>query len=332
LIFLLIFNRWWCVLLLPFSTILANFAIKRLSRTNQSPFIISGHVYNLFFRKRAFKQDDNIEPSASYETLIQKECDTYIRTIIARYICVWYYPLISTDQEFPEDLMIIFNVILNRLSDRLKSLNSYDISRLIINLKQQHMEQYLHTLDSFEKQRKQNRISKSLAEEFSQIIGFHRSIVNNDIHAYLKAFVELFLTDLIPESFHIYSGSHTGREFLAQIVVNCIFLPLLKQFSNPRMIYYLIVLLFETEEQTNALKTNENSLITQTETIIDQNEKVPAILTKDFGDQQDQRRTSYLERIIYSATISSCDIAYNSMSGASYTVYIIQVIYDKRDV
>jgi len=144
--------------------------------------------------------------------------------------------------------------------------------------------------------------------------------------------VELFLTDLIPESFHIYSGSHTGREFLAQIVVNCIFLPLLKQFSNPRMIYYLIVLLFETEEQTNALKTNENSLITQTETIIDQNEKVPAILTKDFGDQQDQRRTSYLERIIYSATISSCDIAYNSMSGASYTVYIIQVIYDKRDV
>ena len=333
LILLLIFNQWWFILLLPFSTILANFAIKRLSRSNQPPLKIFGHIYKLLIRKRSFKQNDNIQHTNSYESSIQKECDTYIRTIIARYVSVWYYPLISTDQEFPEDLIIIFNIILNRLNDRLKSLNTNDMIRLIINLKQTHMEQYLHALDSYRKQRKQTRLSKSLVEEFSQTIGFHRSIINDDSHAYLKALVELFLTDLIPESFHIYSGSHSGREFLTQIIVNCIFVPLLNQFSQPRMIYYLIVLLWETDEQKNNFETNDNSSIPQSETIIHQDEIEPVTLTEDFGDQlnhDDERRSSLLERIIYSATIVSWDTAYNSMSGAAYTVYIIEVIYEEN--
>jgi hypothetical protein len=319
---LLVFNYWWCILFLPLSTILANFAIKRLSRSNQSPLKFSGYIYNLFLRK----QDDHyLRNSNSLEISIQKEYDTYIRTIIARYVCVWYYPLVSTDQEFPEDLIIIFNVILNRLSDRLKSLNTYDISRLIINLKQKHVEQYLYSLDSYRKQRKQNRISKSLVDEFSQLIGFHRSIINNDTHAYLKALVELLLTDLIPESFHIYSGSHTGREFLSQILVNCILLPLLDKFSQPRMIYYLIVVLWETDEQKKNFENNENSLTTESEIIHDQNEKEPEIPIENQIDHHNDRRISRLERIIYSATIISWDTAYNSMSGSAYTVYIIQV-------
>jgi len=334
LILLLIFHHWWCIFLLPLSTIFANLIIKRLSRNNQSPLKFSGYVYNLLIRKRSIKQDDHIQkPLHPYEIQIAKECHTYIKTIIARYICVWYYPLISTDQDFPNDLIVIFNIILNRLNDRLKLLNTYDTIRLLINLKQKHIEQYLYTLDSYRKQRKQNRISKSLVEEFSQLIGFHSSIIKNDTHAYLKALVELLLTDLIPESFHIYSASRPGRELLTQILVNCIFLPLLNQFSKPRMIYYLLVILLETDEQKKAFETNENSLIKPSEIIDNQDEKEECIpLTENFRDQTNQdcdQPAPRLEKIIYSATIISCDTAYNSMSGAAYTVYIIQVINSK---
>ncbi|CAF3456117.1 unnamed protein product [Rotaria sp. Silwood1] len=330
-ILLLIFNHWWYILLLPLSTIFANFSIKRLCHSNQSPYKFSGYIYNLLIRKRSYKQDDNIKETIdiynSYETTIHKEYDTYIRTIIARYICVWYYPLISTDQEFPEDLMIIFHIILNRLNDQLKLLKSYDIIRLIINLKQQHMKEYLRAYDSYRKQRKPNRLSKSLVEEFSQINSLHRSLINNDIHIYLKALVELLLTNLIPEPVQIYSGSRTGREFLTQIIVNCIFLPLFNQFSKPRMIYYLIILLWETEEQKKSFEINENSLKKQLETNTNQNENEPIIITENLTNQQnhdDEHRSTRLEHIIYSATIISSDTAYDSMFGAAYTVYLIQ--------
>ncbi|CAF1134037.1 unnamed protein product [Rotaria sordida] len=332
-ILLLIFNHWWYILLLPVSTILANFTIKRLCRDNQIPLKFSGHIYNLLIRKRSYKQDDNIEKTIhtinSYETIIHKEYDTYIRTIIARYICVWYYPLISTDQEFPEDLMIIFNIILNRLNDQFKLLKSYDIIRLIIDLKQKHMKQYLHAHDSYEKQRKPNRISKSVVEEFSQINGFHRSITNNDIHAYFKALVELLLTNLMPESFQIYSGSRTGREFLTQIIVNCIFLPLFNQFSQPKMLYYLIVLLWESEEQKNSFEINKNSLTKQSEINLNENENQSVTLIENLIDQtnhdgDDEPRSIRLEHIIYSATIISWDTAYGPMFGGAYTAYIIQ--------
>ncbi|CAF0769818.1 unnamed protein product [Rotaria sp. Silwood1] len=330
-ILLLIFNHWWYILLLPLSTIFANFSIKRLCHSNQSPYKFSGYIYNLLIRKRSYKQDDNINETIdiynSYETTIHKEYDTYIRTIIARYICVWYYPLISTDQEFPEDLMIIFHIILNRLNDQLKLLKSYDIIRLIINLKQQHMKEYLRAYDSYRKQRKPNRLSKSLVEEFSQINSLHRSLINNDIHIYLKALVELLLTNLIPEPVQIYSGSRTGREFLTQIIVNCIFLPLFNQFSKPRMIYYLIILLWETEEQKKSFEINENSLEKQLETNTNQNENEPIIITENLTNQQnhdDEHRSTRLEHIIYSATIISSDTAYDSMFGAAYTVYLIQ--------
>ncbi|UJR36998.1 hypothetical protein I4U23_029706 [Adineta vaga] len=329
LIFVLIFHHWWCIFFLPLSTILTSFAIKRLSRPDQSPFKLSGYLYNLLLRKRSITSNENTDATShSYEISIQKECDTYIRTIIARYICVWYYPLISTDQEFPEDLMIIFNIILNRLNDRFKSLNSHDMIRLLINLKQKHLEQYLYALDSYEKQSKHNPSSKSVVEEFFHLIGFHRSMINNDIHAYLKALVELVLTDLAPESFHIYSGSHTGREFLTQLVVNCVFLPLLNQFSNPQLLYYLIVCLFENEEQNRNDKIAEQSSLTSTELMsAHQDEDQPAILSEVFDEQSnlnDGRRISRLERIIYSVTIISCDTAYNARTGGAYTVYIMQ--------
>ena len=129
-IILLVFRYWWCIFFLPVTTICASLAIKHLCRSGRPPFKISGYIYNLLFK--ANRNPDH--SSQCYEISIQKECDTYIRTIVARYICVWYYPLVSTDQEFPEDLMIIFNIILNRLNDRLKSLNSYDLTRLLVNL------------------------------------------------------------------------------------------------------------------------------------------------------------------------------------------------------
>ncbi|CAF0949390.1 unnamed protein product [Adineta ricciae] len=323
-IILLVFRYWWCIFLLPLSTICASFAIKHLRQSGRRPFKISGYIYNLLF-----KANQNADHSSQgYEISIQKECDTYIRTIVARYICVWYYPLVSTDQEFPEDLMILFNIILNRLNDRLKSLNSYDLTRLLVNLEQKHLEQYLHALDSYEKQRKHNPSSRSIVEEYSHLIGFHRSMINNDTHAYLKALVELFLTDLVPESFHMYSGSHTGREFLTQLVVHCVFLPLLNEFSNPQMLYYLIVRLFETEESKLNEKTDEHTFSVQTNPTSGQHDEIQPAVSKENLDEHvnlnDERRMSRLERIIYSVTIISCDIAYNARTGGAYTVYIMQ--------
>jgi hypothetical protein len=58
---------------------------------------------------------------------------------------------------------------------------------------------------------------------------------------------------------------------------------------------------------------NERESITSTDDLIGQ------------SNQNDEQPVSRLERIIYSATIISIDTAYNPMSGAAYTVYIIQV-------
>jgi hypothetical protein len=323
---LLIFHRWWCILLLPFSTFLVNFTIKRLSRSNQSPLKFSGQLYKLLVRKRS--NDPKGKPTKTYETSFQIEYDIYVRTIIARYICVWYYPLISTDQDFLNQLRIIFNGVINRLNDRLTSLDIHDIIRQLIDLKQKHMEQYLHSRDSFRRQCRQNRISKSVDREFSQIIGLHNSIAKDDIHAYLKALVELLITELLPETIHIYASSRPSREFLTQILVNCIFLPLFQQISKPRTIYYLLIVLLESDEQKKAYEANEDLIVIQPEMADAQHERESVTSSDDFTGQVNQidaQRTSRLERIIYSAMIISTDKAYGSMSGAVYTVYIIQV-------
>ena len=139
--------------------------------------------------------------------------------------------------------------------------------------------------------------------------------------------MELFLTDLLPESFQLYMGSRTGREFLTQILTNAIFLPLFHRISEPRMIYYIIVLLWETDEQKRLFESEQNSLSPASETDPDPHDEEPAQLTEDFGDQvvRDDHREPSFERIIYTATILSTDRTYNSMSGAAYTVYTIQV-------
>lgn len=262
---------------------------------------------------------------------IQKECDTYIRIIIARYVCVWYYPFISTNQEFLEDLTILLNMVLNRLSSRLKSLNIYELSRSIVNLQQIHVDQYLQALDSYRRHPRSNRLTKSLVEEFHQQFRLHPSLVGKDIHAYLRALIELFLTDLLPESFPLYSASPTGRELFTQILTNAIFLPLFHRLSQPRMVYYLIVLLWETDEQKRFYENEENSV----ELGADENEQGRSIEDPDEPTRSDEqqneedlsheeKRKLHLEKIIYSATIHSTDRAYNAASGAAYTVYIIQ--------
>lgn len=332
-IVLFIYNHFWYILILPLSTIFAHFTIKYISNDHRSPLKFSGNIYHLIVRKRKFQQNENIIDNKTNlsninRTALHKECDTYIRTIIARYVDVWYYTAVSTDQEFPDDLMIIFHVIVNRFSDHFKSLKSYDLIRMIVNLQQQHVAQYLHAHDSYRKQRRVNRISRSLVEEFGQINGFHRSLVNNDIHAYLKALVELLLTDLIPESFHIYSASRTGREFITQILVNCIFLPLFKKFSKPRTLYYLLVLLWETEGQKKRFEIDETSLTIPLITVTSPPEPEKSIKpTIEPVKSNDEPASPNLEHIIYSATIASHEIAYDSTFGGAYTVYLIRVIF-----
>lgn len=340
LILFIIFNRWYYIFLLPLSTFLTKYLINRISRSNQSPLKFSGNIYKRLFRKQSIKKVKEDEPIVDdsneiiiakdvQETPLEKEFRKYFQTIIARYICVWYYPLISTDQSFTKELENIFKIIIKNLIERFKILNIHDLIRLIINLKQKHLEQYLYTVDSFKKQRKHNRISQTIVEEFSQLIGLHSSINKNDIYAYLRAVVELLITSLIPENMYIYSDSRPGREFLTQILVNCIFVPLLNEFSKPQMLYRLFIILLESEEQKQSYELNEKSSSEQLEATDEhQHEQPTSILIKHFNNQNNQkfdRRESLFEKIIYSASIISCDKAYNAMSGAAYTVYIIEV-------
>jgi hypothetical protein len=169
-------------------------------------------------------------------------------------------------------------------------------------------------------------LSKSLDEEFAEQIGFHQAIVKNDIPAYLKALVELFLTDLLPESFQLYTGSPTGREFLTQILTNGLLLPLFNRLSQPDTIYYLIVLLWESDEKRQEFQERKHSVLSPSNVDVQQ----PACLSDDLANlivtviDNDDHRT-HAEHIIYSVTIASTDRTYNSMSGAAYTVYVIQV-------
>ena len=335
LISLFLVHYGWCFVLLPLSTFAIQQLIARISRERQSPVVFSGRLYDIFLRKRTFPSTIEPEEDQKYQLAIQKECDTYIRTIIARYVCVWYYPFISTDQEFLEDLTIMFNIILNRLSYRVKSLDIHELARLIVNLQQIHVDQYLRALDSHHQLPRSQRFTRSVVKEFSEQFHLHPSLVRKDVQSYLRAIVELFLTDLLPESFHLYSGSRTAREFLAQILTNAIFVPLFDRLSQPRMIYYLIVLLWETDEQKLRYESEENrpshernagehDVRQSTEEIDEQMLRSEGELQREMQQQQNQRATSHLEKIIYSATILSTDRAYNSMSGAAFTVYIIE--------
>ena len=70
---------------------------------------------------------------------------------------------------------------------------------------------------------------------------------------------------------------------------------------------------------------NEDSFISTTEISDQHSEQDSVELTDERSSQNDGHRKTPLEKIIYSATIITTDTAYNSMSGAAYTVYIIQV-------
>ena len=84
---LLIFKQWWCIILIPLSTISVRLTIQRLSRPNQSPLKASGYLYKLLVRKPSI--DPTQRPTDLSERSIETECDTYIRTIIARlYLCL----------------------------------------------------------------------------------------------------------------------------------------------------------------------------------------------------------------------------------------------------
>lgn len=329
LIFLVINNYVWCIFLLPLSTIIAYFIIKSLSRGTQKAIVFPGDLYEFYLRKRTIKSVDNeINALQTNKSSLEHEFDIYVRMIVALYISVWYYPHISTDQEFLDDLKGLFPMILNRVNDRLKSLNVYELIRRIIKLKQNHIEQYLQTLDSYKKQCRSNRISKNLVEEFSNRVGFHQCLIKNDIHTYLRAIVELLLTDLLPESFQFYSGSRAGRELLTQMLTNTIFLPLFHKFSQPKTIFFLIVTLWESDEEKKFYENQEHqTTISSNENECNSIEKETEKSNEEFQhlneNQENQRRK--FEQIIYSATIISADRSYDENSGAAYTDYIIQV-------
>ena len=59
-VFLILFHYWWCILLLPLSTIGAYFAVQRLSRSQQSPIAFTGHLYDFFIRKRTAKEINEV--------------------------------------------------------------------------------------------------------------------------------------------------------------------------------------------------------------------------------------------------------------------------------
>ncbi|CAF0724093.1 unnamed protein product [Didymodactylos carnosus] len=282
--------------------------------------------------------------------LLQKECDTYIRTIIERYVNAWYYPLISTDQEFPQGLQILLNILLNRISDRLKQLNYYQLTTNLFSLQQIHMNQYLETLVSYRKLMKTNRTTtknRTFINEFGEL---HIAMKNQQI--YLKAIVELLFTEYLPETFLAYSSS-ACREFLQQIIVNCILMPVIDTMSKPQRLYDFIVLLWGKDMQKGDNKGEQNQRKSE-------NAEEHLLLKKDAEDDEysstnelfqslplyqdddanrlisdavtddnytptidDARRLSTLEKIIYAVEIIAAEKVYNPISGAAFTVYVI---------
>ena len=315
---LYIFQYWWCLIFVPLSTFLVHWLIKRLSRSNHTPIKSSGYLYK-FFRPTNHPTEASIE---AVQKDLEEEYAKYIKSIIGRYICIWYNPFISTDQDFLDQLRDLLLESIHRVVDRLKTLDTHELFRLIINLQQKHVQQYLYAVDSYRKQHRQNRLSESAVEEFSRVIGFHPSLGRKDFHGYFRAFVELFLTEFLPEKVQIYSACRPAREILTQILVNCVFLPLFNEFSKPRMIYYLVTILLENDEQKNNADMDEDAFMPSTE-LGDQPNEQELIDGRSF--HTDENRQPPAEKIIYSATIISVDTAYNPMSGAAYTVYIIQV-------
>ena len=328
-ILLLFFYRWWCLILFPISTLLVHWIIKRLSRSDQSPLKFSGYLYKFLLRKPSIHPTE--QSYAAVHQALEDEYKKYTKAIIGRYICIWYCPSISIDRDFLDELDCLFLEIIDRLSTRVQSLDIHQIIRLTINLGQKHVQQYLYAVDSYQRQHRQNRLSDSKVEEFSRIIGFHPALVANDAHAYFKAWVELLLTEFLPEKVQLYSVSRPIRELLTQILVNCVFLRLFEEFSQPRMIYYLLTILLEDDEQKKNAEKNENSFISSTEMSDQPNEQDSVDLTDEKSLLKDDNSRTPLEKIIYSATIISIDTAYNPMSGAGYTVYIIQVSRDWID-
>ena len=200
------------------------------------------------------------------------------------------------------------------------------ISR-VFTLQNSHVSQYLKSVEYFRKNSKNNRIGETIEDEFGQYIGFHPALVKDDLHGYLKAIVELFLTDLLPTPFYIYSASRLGREFLSEVLIQAIVLRLFNRFSDPNMLYYLITILWETEEQKiyyENLKNHSASNLVS----IDRSDS--NISQEESGDQQHDNNfsaesISINEQIIYSATIIRAILTHDKVSGASYTEYIIQV-------
>lgn len=322
-ILLLFFYRWWCLLAFPISTFLVHWLIKRLSRSDQSPLKFFGYLYKYLLRKPSIPLTE--QSRAILRETFTDEYKKYTKAIIGRYICIWYCPFISIDRDFLDELECLFLETFHQVSNRVQSLDIHEIIRLLINLAQKHVQQYLHAVDSYKKQHRQNRSSESEVEEFSRLIGFHPSLVKNDSHAYFKAIVELLVTEFLPEKVRVYSGSRPTRELLTQILVNSVFLRLFEEFSQPRMIYYLLTILLEDDEQKNNVEINEDSFISSTEISDQHSEQDSVELTDERSSQNNDLRKTPLEKIIYSATIITTDTAYNSMSGAAYTVYIIQV-------
>ncbi|CAF1601286.1 unnamed protein product, partial [Didymodactylos carnosus] len=278
-------------------------------------------------------------------SLLGKEYDSYIRTIIERYVNVWYYPLISTQQDFPYDLHLLISTMSNSIIERLKQLNAIELTTHLFRLQQHHMNNYLKTLDAYRVQRKTNRHHQqilSIEDQFEHNIGFHSAIRRrDDEYRYLRGIVELLFTQYLPDTFYAYS-SLACKEFIRQILVNSIFLPVIDTLSKPQMLYHLIIILWGTNED----KLDEQQLEVKSKVKPkheeNSNDECPSEDNNELFQSIDEQTTNSTtmdikthalenhrplscEHIIYSADLVSCERAYDSISGAPYTIYVIHV-------
>lgn len=82
-IFLILFHYWWCIFLLPLSTVAAYFAVQRLSREQQSPIAFTGHLYDFFIRKRTAKEINEV---IQIEKLFPILSDSFLRSSRAMHL------------------------------------------------------------------------------------------------------------------------------------------------------------------------------------------------------------------------------------------------------
>lgn len=318
------FGSVWCSIFLPVGSLFGFVLVKKGISLDKGLSISLFDFYNSFveWREKQKREQSSAENDAVFAERLKAEREIFVEKICEKYF-FWYKKFLSEDERFPTELKAIFRSIFERLEFRLKNIELSDATRRIFKLKTFHVEHCLKSFDLFNRQRKFQRTSENVEEEFSANFSFHWSISKNDPNSHIKAIVDFILTDLLPERFLLFS-TPPARELITEILTNALFLPLVYRFSQPENVFFLIATIFENEQQRKIEESlDEDFPFSRTDF-----QQTSTQISDDPLDKNDEKFVSNngnQQRIIFQAKITGNSNVSDEFSGANFTVYLIEV-------